>query len=185
MHRRFAERLQAEPNHTFRFGEALIAEINARMDRLPEWKRANFTLRYFQADAEFLSEGLTLKPTEHGLAVYLRSVFEDERCLETALRDLASRPDITLRRPVTEADWRGWVHKSDSPLGVKGGKDYDEAADEQATICGGLFQRPLAVVTGSAGTGKTTVIEALLRAVRRTEGEGASILVLVPTFADA
>ncbi|HEV2099168.1 MAG TPA: ATP-dependent RecD-like DNA helicase, partial [Stellaceae bacterium] len=44
-----------------------------------------------------------------------------------------------------------------------------------------LFRLPFSVVTGPAGTGKTTVIEALIRAVRRSEGEGASVLVLAPT----
>ena len=38
----------------------------------------------------------------------------------------------------------------------------------------------LSVVTGPAGTGKTTVIVALVRAVRRSEGESANILVLAP-----
>src|SRR3954451_18850349 len=52
------EHLRAEPNHTFRFSEVLVAEINARMDRLPEWKRATFSERYFQADEEFLSDSL-------------------------------------------------------------------------------------------------------------------------------
>ncbi|MDB5964575.1 MAG: Viral (Superfamily 1) helicase [Polaromonas sp.] len=175
------DHLRAEPNHTFRFGETLIAEIATRIDRLPEWKRATFNLRYFEADEEFLSESLTLKPTEHGLAVYLRTIFEDERSLERAFRELAGRPDIALKRPVTQDDWHGWVYKSDSVLSIKGGKDYEEATAEQASICAALFRRPLSVVTGSAGTGKTTVIEALVRAVRRTEGDGASILVLAPT----
>jgi exodeoxyribonuclease V alpha subunit len=175
------EQLRGEPNHTFRFGEPLIAEINARLERLPEWKRATFSERYFQVDEEFLSESLALKATEKGLAVYLRPLFDDERSLERVLRELAGRPDIALKRPVTDSDWHGWVYKSDSPLGLKGGKDYELAAEEQAQICAGVFRRPLSVVTGSAGSGKTTVIEAMVRAVRRTEGEGSSILVLAPT----
>ena len=36
-------------------------------------------------------------------------------------------------------------------------------------------------MTGPAGTGKTTIIEALVRAVRKAEGEGASLLILAPT----
>ena len=76
----------SEPNHTFQFDETLIAQVNARMDKLPEWKRANFNQRYFAADEEFLSDSLTLKKTDRGLAVYLRNVYEDERSLERVLR---------------------------------------------------------------------------------------------------
>jgi exodeoxyribonuclease V alpha subunit len=91
------EHLRREPNHTFRFARELIAEIAERMDRLPAWKQAQFTERYFTVDADFLSGALTLKPVEPGLAVYLKYVFDDERIVEATLRDLASRPDYGCR----------------------------------------------------------------------------------------
>ncbi|WP_368041172.1 AAA family ATPase [Leisingera sp. ANG59] len=47
--------------------------------------------------------------------------------------------------------------------------------------CAENFRRPLSVVTGAAGTGKTSVICAIIRAVRQTEGDGAPITVLAPT----
>ena len=175
------EHLRREPNHTFRFGKDLVVEILQRMERLPAWKQAQFSERYFEVDAEFLSESLTLKPAEPGLILYERSVFEDERMVEATLRDLAARPEIGLRRPVTLSDWSAWIFKAQSPLAEKGGEDYRKATDEQIEVCERLFRSPLSVVTGPAGTGKTTVIEALVRGVRRSEGEGANILVLAPT----
>jgi exodeoxyribonuclease V alpha subunit len=175
------EHLHREPNHCFRFAKELLVEITQRMDRLPAWKQAEFSERYFTVDADFLSGALTLRPTELGLAVYLKSVFEDERLLENTLNELASRPEIDLRRPVTASDWSSWVFKSDSPLAAKASGEYGEATREQAEVCERLFRLPLSVVTGPAGTGKTTVIEALIRGVRRAEGEGAAILVLAPT----
>jgi hypothetical protein len=175
------EHLRREPNHTFQFAKDIVVEIAERMDRLPAWKQAQFSERYFEVDAVFLSGALTLKPVAPGLAVYLNSIFEDERSVEATLRELASRPDIGLRRPVTDSDWSAWIFKAGSALATKAGKDYSEATGEQAEICARLFRRPLSVVTGPAGTGKTTVIEALIRAVRRSEGEGASVLVLAPT----
>jgi exodeoxyribonuclease V alpha subunit len=175
------EHLRREPKHTFRFAKDLLIEIAERMGRLPAWKQAEFTERYFVVDADFLSAALTLRPVDAGLAIYLKSVYEDERLVESTLRELASRPDIELRRPVTDADWTSWIFKPESPLALKALKDYTEATNEQADACRRLFRRPLSVVAGAAGTGKTTVIEALIRAVRRSEGEGASILALAPT----
>nr|WP_256731022.1 AAA family ATPase [Ralstonia pickettii] len=97
------------------------------------------------------------------------------------MKELASRPEIDLRRPVTATDWLSWVFKPNSPLAIKASADYAEATGEQAEVCERLFRLPLSVVTGPAGTGKTTVIEALIRGVRRAEGEGAAVLVLAPT----
>ncbi len=175
------EHLQNESKHTFRLSQDLLIEITGRVQKLPAWKQAEFSERYFSVDAEFLSQALTLRPIDQGLAIYLKSVFEDERLVEKTLRELMSRPDIDLKRPVTETDWNGWIYKTDSPLAINAAVEYEEAAKEQAEVCERLFRRPLSVVSGAAGTGKTTVIESLIRAVRRTDGEGANILVLAPT----
>jgi hypothetical protein len=175
------EHLRREPNHCFRLAKDLLVEIALRMSRLPAWKQADFTERYFTVDADFLSGALALRPTDIGLAVYLKSVFEDERLVESTLNELLSRPEIDLRRPVTSTDWLTWVFKPNDILATKASADYAEATREQAEICERLFRLPLSVVTGPAGTGKTTVIEALIRGVRRAEGDGAAVLVLAPT----
>ena len=109
------EHLRREPNHTFRFGKDLITEITKRIERLPAWKQAQFSERYFEVDAEFLSGVIMLKPIEPELAVYLKSVFEDERMVEATIRELTSRPEIDLRRPVTASDWTAWIYKTESP----------------------------------------------------------------------
>ena len=175
------EHVRRESKHSFRFAKDLLVEIAQRMDRLPAWKQAEFSERYFAVDAEFLSGALTLRPTDLGLAVYLKAVFEDERLVESTLNELVSRPEIELRRPVTLRDWSSWVFKADSQLALKASAEYAEATREQAEVCDRLFRLPLSIVTGPAGTGKTTVIEALIRGVRRVEGEGAAVLVLAPT----
>lgn len=175
------EHLRREPNHTFRFGKDLVVEIQMRMERLPPWKQAQFSERYFEVDADFLSKSLALKHPEPGLIVYERPVYEDERMVEVTLRDLVARPDIGLRRPVTSSDWSAWIFKGQTPLAERGGEGYRKATDEQIEVCERLFRCPLSIVTGQAGTGKTTVIQALVSAVRKSEGDGANILVLAPT----
>jgi len=56
------EHLRREPKHTFRFARDLVIEITERMNRLPAWKQAEFTERYFTVDADFLSGALSLRP---------------------------------------------------------------------------------------------------------------------------
>ena len=175
------EHLLREPKHSFRLAKDLLAEIAQRVGRLPAWKQAEFSERYFTVDADFLSGALALRPTDLGLAVYLKAVFEDERLVESTLNELILRPEIDLRRPVMATDWSSWVFKQDSPLAANASAEYATATREQAEVCERLFRLPLSVVTGPAGTGKTTVIEALIRGVRRAEGEGAAVLVLAPT----
>lgn len=175
------EHLRLEPSHTFRWAKDLVAEIHERIQRLPEWKRTPFSERYFDVDLDFLSKQLTIRRSEQGLIVYLRNIYEDERLVEATLRELAARPYISLRRPITYSDWKTWIFKADSPLAQRSDEDYKKATDEQIEVCERIFRSPLSIVTGTAGTGKTTVIEAIVRAVRRSEGEHANILVMAPT----
>ena len=55
------EHLRREPNQTFRAADAVLAEVNARLSKLPEWKAATFTTRYFEVDREDLEESLVLR----------------------------------------------------------------------------------------------------------------------------
>ena len=175
------EHLRREPNHSFRLAHDVLIEITERMKRLPAWKHAVFSARYFEVDAEFLSGALTLKRVDLSLLLYLNAVFEDERLVEQTLKELVTRSEISLRRPVSEDDWQSWIYKAASSLATKAQDEYLKATEEQAGVCRRLFRLPFSVITGPAGTGKTTVIEALIRAVRRSEGEGESVLVLAPT----
>lgn len=175
------EHLRREPNQTFRAADTVLTEINARLAKLPEWKTASFTERYFDVDRDVLEESLVLRSETDRLWMYLNDVHEDERTAEEALTKLAGRPEIDLARPFTADDWRREIRDSQSPLFSKASKEYLLAVDAQAEACTAIFRRPLAVVTGAAGTGKTSVICAIIRAVRHTEGEGAPLTVLAPT----
>lgn len=175
------EQLRAEPNHTFRSADSILSEVNGRLKKLPETKQATFNARYFEVDSEILSEAIELREEDGRLWLYLKDVHEDERKVEAELRKLAKRPDISLPRPFDIADWKKEIAAPTSPLMGKAKKEYAAAVAAQAEACAAIFRRPLAVVTGGAGTGKTTVICAIIRAIRQTEGDGAIITVLAPT----
>ena len=175
------EQLRREPNQTFRAANSVLKEVNARLAKLPEWKSASFTERYFEVDRGTLEQALVLRSEKSLLWLYLQRVYDDEREVETALTKLAGRADISLNRPFAAQDWRDEILDTESALLVKAKERYTDAVAAQSAACEAIFRKPLAVVTGGAGTGKTTVICAVIRAVRRTEGEGAAVTVLAPT----
>jgi hypothetical protein len=152
------DHLRREPNHTFRFTDELLGEISQRIAGLPDWKQATFKDRFFEVDADFLDGALEVTKEEGRRIAYLKSVWEDERQIESTIASLLARPALELRRPVTEADWKSWVYKSTSVLARAASEEYAKATDEQMTVCHTLLPTPFAVVTGAAGTGKTTYL---------------------------
>ena len=175
------EQLRREPNQTFRAADSVLSEVNARISKLPDWKSASFTKRYFEVDRNILEQALVLRCENDRLWLYLRRVFDDEREIEDVFTKLERRPDLTLNRPYTKQDWLDVILDKKSNLLVKAKDLYMDAVTDQASLCEAIFRRPLAVVTGAAGTGKTTVISAIIHAVRQTEGDGATITVMTPT----
>ncbi len=183
------DEIRREPNHTFQASSRVLERVNQRLETLPTWKSAVFTERYFDVDRTTLDEALVFRSHSQGDEVdgnahrwlYLRSVHEDEREVESALAKLAGRPDICLARPFTKEQWKDNILDPKSDLLAKARERYIEAVEGQAAASYSIFRRPLAVVTGAAGTGKTTVICAIILAVRATEGEGAPITVMAPT----
>lgn len=175
------EHLKREPNQTFRPADRILEEINARMDRHPDWKRAKFNLNYFDVDKEDLEKSLVLRTEDKRLYLYLKDVFLDERTIEKTLTDIFHRTPISLNRPLPTNYWHDEIYDSESSLAKKGKNKYSEAVTEQAKICDQVFRLPLSVISGRAGTGKTTIIRALVNGIRRIEGMGAPIQVLTPT----
>lgn len=167
--------------HAFLSAPLLLQEINRRLEVLPEYKQHRFTAQYWEADAEFLAESLHLRTEDDHLYVYLRSVWDDERLIEAKLRFLLNGPDIKLTRPVTEATWTRYLFDEHSVLATKAGGDYRKAIEGQVKACQRVFIRPLTVLAGAAGTGKTTVIQAIIKAIKKGHGTGTSVIALAPT----
>ena len=168
--------------HSFGKADMLLQLINARLDRMPEWKRYQFILANFSIDRDILDEALVQKvDDEDNLFLYLKEVYDDERAVEKALRELADRPDISLRMAITPDSFKKKLRVDDSPLVTKATERYEAILDNQANICMQIFAKPLCVLSGAAGTGKTTVIKAILDNIERVHGAGTSFLLMAPT----
>ena len=173
--------LRASPQHTFLRADQILYQINTRLSYLPEWKRAHFTPRDLEIDQSDLEQSLTFRTVKDEQYLYVRTIFEDEREIETTLRDLANRPDISLRFPVQESHWRSYLYNAKSELAKSFPTKYDEAIKQQVAVCQGIFHRPLSVLCGSAGTGKTTLVKAIIQAIEKAHGTGTSFQLLAPT----
>jgi hypothetical protein len=175
------ERLKTCQSDVFVAASQLIHDVNHRLSSYPEWKRHQFTERYLEVDRDSLQPALHLRTEAGALWAYLREAFDDERLIEGTLRSLATRTTIVFRTPVTAKHWAEYLRDPNSSLASSAGDDYTRAIASQADVCARLFSLPLCVLAGEAGTGKTTVVGALLHAIERTEGAGASFQLLAPT----
>ena len=175
------DRLRRDSRDTFVSAPELVLEVNRKLLPLPEWKRHTFTERYLEVDEAFLAKALTVRTEGQARYVYLRERFEDERVVERCVRDLAGRPDIKLKVPLGADQWRDYLFAPQSELARVAAVEYEEATRGQARACAAIIARPLAVVSGSAGTGKTTVVRALVSAIERLHGQGTTFCLLAPT----
>ena len=168
--------------HSFGKAEIILKSVNARIDRLPEWKRYVFKMQNFEIEQEILDGAIVQNTDDEGLLyLYLRDVYEDERTVEQAFRHLADRPDIQLKMAITPAKFKEKLRVKDSSLEKKVPDRYEEILDHQAEICMQIFTKPVCVLSGAAGTGKTTVIRAILENIDRVHGAGTSFLLMAPT----
>lgn len=173
--------LQREDSHVFVPADTIIEPVNRRLSVLPEWKRFIFNQRFLAADEELIREAVEIRKEEKRTYLYLREAFEDERLLEEKLRFLISGPNIELRTPVTEGVWESFLYDAQSILTRQAPEEYRAAVKKQVEACQRVFIRPLGVIVGEAGTGKTTVIRALIKAIKRGHGAGSSVIALAPT----
>lgn len=168
--------------HSFGKATTILEQINRRLDRMPEWKRHVFVERNFEIDLKILKQALHLHKDDKGeLFLYLKDVYEDERIVEDTIRVLANRTDIALKMPVNVEKFKEKLRDKNSDLNVAAKDEYEEILDSQAEICMNIFKKPICVLSGAAGTGKTTVIKAIIENIERVHGSATSFLVMAPT----
>lgn len=175
------DRLKFETKHTFMPCGQMLQDVNHRLVTLPNWKRTEFTDRYLEVDRTTLEPAIVFRREGERDYAYLRSVYEAEREIEGHVRQLANLANIRFTSPVTESHWKDLLFDPQSPLVEKSRAEYEEAIVTQAAVCAQVFNRPVSVVCGAAGTGKTTIIDAILKAIEKAHGTQATFLLLAPT----
>ena len=175
------EVLKREIVHSFVPSSKILYHINNKLSYLPEWKNHEFKKKNFEVDEEFLEKAITIKNYEDEKYLYLNEVHEDERLIQTTIEQLARRPVIKFKVPITEHHFYTLLKDPNSQLYKKAPKEYDEALKGQAKVCQKVFNKTICVISGAAGTGKTTIIKSIIKSIEKAHGEGSNIFLLAPT----
>ena len=175
------ECLQRVSGHTYLDAPALARLVNKRLEALPEWKQVEFREIFFQVDADEYGGALEIVEENGQTFIYMRRVYGDERYVEDEIKQLLQRPQLILKRPMTLADWKGFLYDKECILAKKAAKEYSEAIQNQIEGCQSIFIQPFSVLCGPAGSGKTTVLRSIVKAIRKVDGDGASVITLAPT----
>jgi ATP-dependent exoDNAse (exonuclease V) alpha subunit len=175
------EQLKYHSVHTFISALEIINQVNNKLSYLPDWKKELFTIKYLEVDETIIEEAIKIKNHNGEKYLYLLKVFEDERNIQKTLESFAQRNEIEIKRPFTIKDFVNSLKDSDSDLLTKAENEYIEAINSQAEICQKVFNKCLTVISGAAGTGKTTIIKTIIYAIEKVHGSGSSIFLLAPT----
>ena len=152
-------------------GDTLVSikEMNEFINKILESDKLKLPVHFFRTNKDFLSERLYFINEE---AIQLDDYYEMESYLRKIFK---ARAQKSVKVPLTE----NWSSKVKS---VAGYDAHDErsvrAAETQISALKMFGEKRLCVLTGAAGTGKTSVVEAFLNSQQiRNEG----VLLLAPT----
>ena len=174
--------LRIIPAHSFCKALTILNSVNLRLDRLSDWKKNSFVMKNFKVDKVVLDKALVQRTDDSGeLYLYLKEVYEDERTIEEILLKLANRSDIQLKLAISPDKFKSNLKDFNSPLERTCPQDYEKILNNQASICMKIFNKPLCIISGNAGTGKTTIIRAILDNIKQVHGVGTSFRLLAPT----
>ena len=172
--------LRWDNTHSFTPYERILDLVNHRVSKMRDWRQNIFSKEYFEVDREMLAKAITFRNDNNGnLYLYLKEVYDDERFVEKILKQLASRADIPLRQPITAEKFKNLLFEETSPLASV--PEYAEAMQKQAEVCAEVFRKGLCVISGAAGTGKTSLVSKIIEKIKQTEGAGVAIQLLAPT----
>lgn len=173
--------LKRETIHSFVSQTKVLFQLNNKLSYLPDWKNHQFTPKYFEVDSDFIEEAIKYRKHKDENYLYLNEVHEDERLIESVISDLQQRPDIRLKVEITEKTFYNLLKDPKSTLNNKAPEEYDSALKGQANVCQKVFNKPVCVISGAAGTGKTTILESIIKSIEKAHGIGTGIIMLAPT----
>lgn len=141
-------------------------------DIMAEEDKAHLPKNILLTHRQFFEISFDYVPNENPTAIQLKEYHQMEEYLRKVLRERAKR---NVNSPTRE-DWLS-IAKSDKNYDSKN-KRSQEATEQQAKALEMMDKKLLSVLTGGAGTGKTTVVRSFLSS-EKIKAEG--VLLLAPT----
>jgi len=126
---------------------------------------------------EFYSEIIEFGSDEKKSYLALKSIRELERVIADTIKELVTTPDYL----VDEIDWQEKLEQEyGKVIDQKEEEIEKKARREKAVALDKMYRKRLSILTGRAGTGKTSLTSVLLKEIREREGN-TDILLLAPT----
>ncbi len=163
-------RSKADAGHTFLRAEEALA---AAAQRSPEDRRCEVPVERLTHEkvAPILDQVLERLKIDGEAYLALRSLRNSEELIAATFDDLAARTSFFEEG----IEWQPIADRL-----AEEGEVEIPLSEEQIQALDRSFRGSLSVITGAAGTGKSTVLPLLIRAVKEREGE-VPVLALTPT----
>ncbi len=164
----------ADQGHTFLDRSDLFIAVE-------EWHKENDPPGHFILDRaiwdqhrELFTKKLTLDAVDGVEAVFLNDIHASERVIRRGIMELISEPQL----PPSGVNWTASLIAFQSK--DKAHPPIPEAIAEQAKELETIYRTRFSVLTGTAGTGKTTVLRSLIDEIIKKE-PNHNFLLLAPT----
>jgi hypothetical protein len=148
--------------------------------RFPERRACRPDRNLVEGQAAFYQEALEFRVDADPLTMALKWLAELEREVSNRLAQRVKR-----KNPPPKERWR-WEDLLKQEFGTKSGSKLppeveERARKEKAEALARLFEARFSVLSGRAGTGKTSVLKVFLNGLEQLEGKKSQPLLLAPT----
>lgn len=152
-----------------------VAELLDRITkRFPERRACLPDREVMIAEGDFYREVLWTAFDEDPQLVALKRLQSLEQHIASVVRRRAKKTNTSPNNPLS------WRTALENLFGRPATERESEALDEKEVALGTLFTQRLSILTGGAGTGKTSVLKVFLNELERVEGRNP-VLLLAPT----
>ncbi|EHK4783241.1 AAA family ATPase [Vibrio parahaemolyticus] len=150
--------------------------ITSIYTRFPERRRCQPDREIMESDQEFYDEILATCFDKNSEWVALKNLRENEQYIATLVKRRVKRVNSV---EWNENYWTDLLHKSPK-IGIPKTEREEQAISEKLTSLNKLLVQRVSVLTGGAGTGKTTVLKVFLDGLEAIEGK-QPLLLMAPT----
>lgn len=147
--------------------------------RFPERRACMPDREIVLAQADFYEPAVKLEAEADRPLAMLRELFDAEQLVRATIAQRVRRPVVMSSQPF---DWGAlfdkWLKTDAAP--ARSADLEARARAEKTAALATLFQQRFSILTGRAGTGKTSVLQVLLEGLEQIEGK-KPVLLLAPT----